>query len=404
MKNKKYQKVYMIFILYLLQQIAANLGHPVTPQFVSNLGIEDYMFGVFFASMSFGLMIGGIFWGALGETINKKYLIFIGLLLYGLGQFGFGYLGNQYLMTIARVVSGFGAASAVTLFVSQIVESSPRNKRTKNLGYNVAFLTIGASIGYYLGGQLGDNDFFIRLLGTNNLSVVFLIQALMNVALAFYVLYIFNFEEKEVKPVKQSMFSSLKYITSLKWTYIIFFISLTLYSMGKVNVEKYLDVYFNDLGYSTADIGTFVMVTGIISLFASFVIVPLFAKMKKQLPAILFIQLGSAVILFIVFRSSNFLISVYTLYMLFIMFRTVYQPLEQNYISNHVQDGKYSLTMGIRQSFFSLGMILGPLLGGFLYQKKPLVLFDSSAVLFILSGILVILLIIENHRNRLREI
>jgi DHA1 family multidrug resistance protein-like MFS transporter len=403
MIKKKSQKVYMIFVLYLLQQVAANLGHPVTPQFVSNLGIEDYMFGVFFASMSVGLMIGGIVWGHLGERNNKKYLIFTGLIIYGLGQFGFGYLNNQYLMTIARIFSGFGAAAAVTLFVSQIVESSPKDKRTKNLGYNVAFLTIGASIGYYLGGQLGSNPFFVDLLGTDNLSVVFLIQGLMNVFLAIFVLFVFNFESNEEKPVKQSMFNSLKYITSLKWTFIVFFISLTLFSMGKVNVEKYLDVYFNDLGYTTSDIGTFVMITGIVSLFASFVIVPLFAKIKRQLPAILFIQLGSALIIFIVFRSTNFIIAVYTLYMMFIMFRTIYQPLEQNYISNHVQNGKYSLTMGIRQSFFSLGMILGPLLGGVLYQVKPLLLFDSSAILFILSGLLVVVLISTNRKNHILD-
>lgn len=37
------------------------MGHPVTPSLVESLGIANYMFGVFFATMSFGLMLGGPF-------------------------------------------------------------------------------------------------------------------------------------------------------------------------------------------------------------------------------------------------------------------------------------------------------------------------------------------------------
>ena len=48
-----------VLILYFFQGVIHNLGHPVTPYLVANLGIEDYMFGVFFATMSFGLMLGG---------------------------------------------------------------------------------------------------------------------------------------------------------------------------------------------------------------------------------------------------------------------------------------------------------------------------------------------------------
>ena len=49
--------VISIIILYFIQGIIHNLGHPVTPAFVRSLEIPDYMFGFFYATMSFGLMV-----------------------------------------------------------------------------------------------------------------------------------------------------------------------------------------------------------------------------------------------------------------------------------------------------------------------------------------------------------
>ena len=90
------KKTLILTILYfLIQGIVHNIGHPVTPAFVRSLGIPDFMFGVFFASMSFGLMIGGPIWGILGDRGKKKNYIVIGLLLYSIGQLFFWICGQS---------------------------------------------------------------------------------------------------------------------------------------------------------------------------------------------------------------------------------------------------------------------------------------------------------------------
>ncbi len=404
---KKQRSVILIFFLVFFQAVSSNVGHPITPSFVTSLGIADYMFGIFFAIMSVGLMIGGILWGSLGEIKNKKYLIFAGLMIYGFGQFGFGYANHQAIMIIFRLISGLGASAAVTLFTAQIVEASDKKNRTRNLGFSAAFLTIGTSVGYYLGGQLGSNPYFVDLLGTNDMRIVFLIQALMNILLAFVVLATFDFKQKEKPKHRESIFTSFKYISSLKGTLIIFLVSLTLFSMGRINIEKYLDVYFNELGYLPDDIGTFNMVTGIVSLIASIILVPMIAKTKKMLPLITGLHLLAAIIIWFVFRANNFMLIIYTVYMLFVIIRTIYQPLEQNYIASQVTDGKYSMAMGVRQSFYSLGSVLGPLAGGFLYEIRPVVVFDTSAGLFLTSTVLLIiiqLLLKSERKNKIRDI
>ncbi len=48
------KKSLLIITFLFFQSVIHNLGHPVTPAFVSGLGIEDYMFGLFF--LTFGVI------------------------------------------------------------------------------------------------------------------------------------------------------------------------------------------------------------------------------------------------------------------------------------------------------------------------------------------------------------
>jgi len=97
-------------------------------------------------------------------------------------------------------------------------------------------------------------------------------------------------------------------------------------------------------------------------------------------------------------------LTVYTLFMVYIILKAIFTPLEQNYISSHAKEGEFGKIMGIRQSFLSIGMVLGPLIGGILYEVKPSWLFDSSAIAFIIGfGILLIVLILYKKEETTSE-
>ncbi len=397
--------ILLIIIFFFVQGIIHNLGHPVTPAFVRQLGIADYMFGIFFATMSFGMMMGGPVWGILSDYGHRKLYIILGLLLYSVGQFGFGFGGNAPWMVLFRFISGVGVSSSFTLMTSQVIELSDTKKRAKNLAYIGAAVTLGAALGYGLGGFLSTNTFAITWLNTNDYRIIFLIQALLN---TFYALSIFIFlKDSRVlqSTAKKSFFGDLKSVTKLEPKLLIFLLSLTFINIGSVNLSKYIDVYFNELGYNPQQLGNFVMVTGLVSLFASIFLVPIVAKFIKQLAIIAALQILSAIIVFYVFRSNTFLLVIYTIYMIYIVLRTLYQPLEQNYISLHAKEGKLGSIMGIRQSFVSIGMVIGPIVGGFLYEWNPLKLFDFSAIAFLIGALLLgIIRLIDLKNIKLKAI
>lgn len=138
---------------------------------------------------------------------------------------------------------------------------------------------------------------------------------------------------------QQGIRANLKALLKMDPKLLIFLISLTFITIGATNLSKYIDVYFDDLGYTTQQLGNFVMATGIVSLFASVLIVPIFARLRKQLFVISLLQLLSAAIVFYVFRAQNFLLIVYTVYMVYVILKAIYTPLEQNFIAKEAKAG-----------------------------------------------------------------
>lgn len=385
------KSIVIILSIYFLQGVIHNLGHPVTPSLVKDLGIEDYMFGIFFATMSFGLMLGGPLWGSLGDQGNKRRYIVFGLLVYGFGQYMFGNVGNVYWMVFFRFVSGFGVAASSALLISVLICESETENRTKYIAWSVAAFTIGASAGYYIGGAMGDNKFFTDLLEPNLYGNIFLVQAIANTILAVYVfIALRNINTMGVIATdkKPNIFQGFKDIRILDKTLVIFLISLTFISIGMINVSKFIDVFLIDKGYTTSELGTFVGVTGIISLVASIIIVPFVAKLRRDMTIMIYIQILGAIIVFFVFRSNNIMVVLYSVFMIYVIFKAVYGPLEQNYISSHASEGKYGTIMGVRQSFFAIGFVIGPLIGGFLYDFNPLYVFYFSVIMFLIGALL----------------
>ncbi len=392
---------YIIVLFFLIQNIIHNMGHPVTPEFVKSLGIADYMFGVFFATMSLGLMIGGPIWGTLGDRGKKKLYIVIGLVLYSIGQFGFGYSGNQYVMIFFRFLSGIGVVASITLFTSQLIEITDLKDRARFLAYIAAAVTLGASIGYFFGGFIAENSFTQNLFNITNKKEIFLIQSVLNLFYIGLVVLLFH-DRKCPLPTKNkiSIFDSFKSIKNIEFKLFIFLIALAFITMGSINLNKFIDVYFNDQGLDSLQLGTFKMVTGYVTLGTSILLVPLFAKFRKQIGFMIILQILSAIIVFYTFRANDFVRTAYSIYLIYILIKAVFTPLEQNYISKHVKDGEYGKIMGIRQSFISIGMVVGPLLGGFLYERSQLLLFDSSAFAFLIGFLLLIVVIILDKKDR----
>jgi DHA1 family multidrug resistance protein-like MFS transporter len=145
-------------------------------------------------------------------------------------------------------------------------------------------------------------------------------------------------------------------------------------------LSRYVDVLFNERDFSPSVIGNYVMITGIVSVLTLLFLVPKIIIFKPVLTFIVLL-LVSAISIFITFSMEAFLLSMYTFYMIFVIAKTAFQPIEHTYIANFGVD--YGKLMGLRQFFISMGMVFGPLLLGIVYDQFGMIAFFISGILLI---------------------
>lgn len=122
----------------------------------------------------FGLLLGGILWGVLGDKKGRLTVLFGSILVYSLANIACGFLPQLTFMDqttlycILRFVAGIGLAGELGAGITLVSESLPKELRAIGtslvagfglLGAVVAKLTVGFSgdwtITYFIGGGLG---------------------------------------------------------------------------------------------------------------------------------------------------------------------------------------------------------------------------------------------------------
>lgn len=377
-------QIKIILFLSLMQGIAFNLAHPITPVFVKDLGIDPVYFGVFFSAMSLGSVFGSPFWGYRFDRGKVHIPFMIGTFMYAIGQLAFAYSNNEILMVLSRFFSGVGAVASTIVLSALIVSQSEKRNVAFNLSLFAATSIIGSSLGYYVGGGLSE---LIHLSYFDSFIYVFVFQSIFTIVflvVSYMLLKSFEFNLNEPK----TFLSELKSLSSMPRYQWYFFLAILSVTMSSMFLSRYVDVLFNEEGFSPNVLGIYVLITGIVSVLTLIFFVPKILKYKPVLSLIILLLI-SAISIFITFSMDQFLFSMYTFYMINVIARTAFQPIEHTYISNFGVD--YGKLMGLRQFFISVGMVLGPLLLGIVYDQFGMIAFYMSGVL-LMFGLLFIYL------------
>lgn len=130
----------------------------------------------------FGLLVGGILWGVLGDKKGRLTVLFGSILVYSLANIACGFMPQLTFMDqttlycILRFIAGVGLAGELGAGITLVSESLPKELRAIGtslvagfglLGAVVAKLTVGFSgdwtVTYFIGGGLGLALLLLRL-------------------------------------------------------------------------------------------------------------------------------------------------------------------------------------------------------------------------------------------------
>jgi putative MFS transporter len=131
--------------------------------------------GVFVINMQmFGLLLGGILWGVIGDKLGRIKVLFGSILLYSIANFANGMVHDLNTYAIVRFIAGIGLAGELGAGITLVTETLSKQKR----GYGTAivaavglFGAVAATVvshygwrnAYFIGGGLGIVLLLLRL-------------------------------------------------------------------------------------------------------------------------------------------------------------------------------------------------------------------------------------------------
>ncbi len=376
------QSVQRAFLLWGMYSLTANFAHPITPTFIQDLGLHDYMFGVAFACMAITNFAFSPFWGKISKSIGASRLMGICFLGYAFAQALFGSATTELQIGIARMVGGFFIGGITVNQILYIMENSEEGKSGQNLATNVTINVVVAAFGYMIGGFLGNMS----------IPLTFLIQVIglaVN-GILYWVLLKDAEVQREKLTFKEVLHNSNPFQAILDarsiMTYVIalFLIICVSTQFATTCYEQCFNYFIKDqYGFPPSYNGILKAAVGLITMLAnSTICVYLMKKTNifKSLIPVLSVCFGMMVSIIVLDSVIPFII----MNVVFFGFNAVYQPLLQAMISKF-PDKDNGIMVGLFNSMRSLGMVGGSLFAGFIYEIGPKLSFVYSALAFLIA-------------------
>ncbi|MDD4377973.1 MAG: MFS transporter, partial [Eubacteriales bacterium] len=257
-------------IIAVLQNLAANIAHPFTPELFRVLNMPDYMFGLAFSLMAFTSFLFAPTWGNRSDGVGRIKILCLCIVGYASGQLMFSFATTMWQIIFARLWAGAFSGGWTVMSIAYVSDLSTEETKGKNMSMYVAIQSLATALGFLCGGLIADRS--IRW--AFNLQVILLLTA----ASLFYIFLKDspNFQPREIKgrgfenPLK-SFYSAKDIINS---RLIVFFIIVMVSSFGTQALDNGFNYYLNaELGLPPSYNGTAKAVIGISSLIANFSII-----------------------------------------------------------------------------------------------------------------------------------
>ena len=316
-------------------------------------------------------------WGRLSDKHGRKPAILLGLLGNAAALIGFGLATDYVWLFIARSAAGIASAAVLPSVMAYVADITTSEERGRGMGLMGAAMGLGFILGPAIGGVMGSHDmpFFVAG-GLSLLTFIFALILLPESLQKSPTGKALGDQHEWVSPREIFRRTTLK--SPLTPLFLVAFFSTFSFSGLEMTFPLFIEDKWN---YGEREMGWMFMVMGAI-------VVPLqggllgrlinkFGERRIILIGLLLNALGMVLLL------TAYSFASLTLYLTIAgIGNQLIRPTNTSWISKQTRIGQ-GAAIGIMDAFLSLGRILGPLLGGWLYAKE-------AYPYAVLAGILVV--------------
>jgi DHA1 family multidrug resistance protein-like MFS transporter len=349
---------------------------PIMPFYVTSLGASAFDLGLLMSTFSLVQFLFAPFWGNLSDRIGRKPLIAIGLAGYICSYIIMASASAIWMLFVGRVLGGMLSSATLPAAQAYVADNTTIKERGGGMGMLGAAMGLGMVFGPGIGG----------LLSTFGLAAPFLFAAgLAALNLVFVLAFLPAPKRAPVPVAKQRRPSQVALLTqALGGPLAFFFVMAFLVSFAMGNLESTFALYSQaELGFTATDMGiafTFMGLAGAIMQGA------LVGKAIDRYGEERLIQFG------LIATAAGFLLILAAFdrvsMIVFITAQSVgsafLRPAISSLLSKRTTTGQ-GATLGMQSSFDSLGRIVGPAWGGFIFESHHTYPYLTGAGVFLLA-------------------
>ncbi|WP_050183114.1 MFS transporter [Domibacillus robiginosus] len=368
----------MVLTILLMNLFIAFLGIglvvPVTPTIMNELNISGAVVGYMVAAFAVTQLIASPPAGKLVDRWGRKPMIVTGLILFSLSELLFAVGQSVDMLMISRMIGGVSAAFIMPAVTAYIADITSVETRPKALGYMSAAISTGFIIGPGIGGFLAEISTrlpFFFAAGFAGFAAI----------LSFFTLREPERNPENKKPEKTTAGIKRVFVPLFFIPFMIIFIS----TFGLAAFESLFALFADHkFGFTAMDIA--IMITGgaIVGAVAQILLFDRLIKWIGEIKLIQYSLIFSTILLVLLtFVSGYYTILLITAFM-FIGFDLM-RPAVTTYLSNIAGD-EQGFVGGMNSMFTSIGNVIGPIIGGILFDIELNYPFYFAAI-FLCAGI-----------------
>jgi DHA1 family tetracycline resistance protein-like MFS transporter len=382
MKNKS---LLTIFLIVFIDLLGFGIILPLLPYIAEKYQATPLMIGLLTAVYSFFQLIAAPILGRLSDRYGRKKLLVISQLGSAVGYLILGLAGNLPLLFLSRIIDGITGGN-ISIAQAYIADVTTKKDRAKGMGMIGAAFGLGFIFGPAIGGYLSKFSFSTPAYFATAIS-------LLSVLATIFFLKETVDEKKSITSPKTKLnleeFKRVLSIYPIGILITVFFVVNLASSIQQGNFALWTQKTFN---YGPAQNGWLFVYIGILAVIVQLRVLPFLTK-KFSEKTILFISLiflFLGLILVPLIPSPSFLyVSLFFLPFGF----GLSNPTIQALASENVPKEEYGGTLGFLQSAGSLGRIIGPIIGGVVFE------FFGKDNAFYLAGFIVLVILVYSKLN-----
>lgn len=359
MKNNK--SLLTIFLVVFIDLLGFGIILPLLPYIAEKYQATPLQIGLLSASYSFFQLIASPILGRLSDRFGRKKILIISQIGSTIGYLILGLAHSLPLLFLSRIIDGVTGGN-ISIAQAYIADVTTKENRARGMGMIGAAFGLGFIFGPAIGGALSKISYSAPAYFAAAVSIITILATI------FFLKETVNEKKAAISPRTKFSWREFKRVLNLYpigLLIIVFLMLNTAFSIMQGNFSLWTQRTFD---FDASQNGWLFTYIGILAVIFQMKLLPYVVKRfhEKNILQVSLIFMAIGLLLIPLAKHPNFL---FVALFFLPLGNGLANPTIQAIASENVPKEEYGETLGILQSAGSLGRIIGPVIGGEIFQS-----------------------------------